>query len=141
MAVKPDKSRIMFTTDSSFDYFLRDMCFKENRNMSNLVDTILKNHYREEYAKYLSSIDETINEMLDFYGDKDIVSDFKDLLNNPNVLFSEKIEIINEIAHSNEDVESVITRLHNKLRESIGLEPYRLDIDFIIEKIKARKED
>lgn len=138
MAVKPDKSRIMFTTDSSFEYFLREMCLKENRNMSNLVDTILKNHYKDEYEKYLSYINESINEMLNSYGSECIVSDFKDLLNNPNVLFSEKIKILNEIAYSNEDVENVISRLHKELRKTLGLKPYMTNLDDIIDEINSR---
>ena len=141
MAIKPDKSRIMFTTDSSFEYFLRDRCLKENRNMSNLVDTILKNHYKEEYTKYLSSLDETIRDMLNTYADNDISSDFINLLDKPNILFSDKIEIINKIAYSNEDVNKVVMKLYNDLREEAGLDPYRLDPVTLYNKFKKAQED
>lgn len=53
LAVKADKSRIMFTTENDFEKFLRERCKTENRNMSNLVDTILKKHYQDEYGEYL----------------------------------------------------------------------------------------
>lgn len=50
--VKPGKTRITFTTEDEFSDFLTHLCKKENRNMSNLVDTYLKTLFEDEYSKW-----------------------------------------------------------------------------------------
>ena len=115
MAVKPDKSRIMFTTDSSFESFLRDMCFRENRNMSNLVDTILKNHYKDKYAEYLASIDKTIYEIVKEYKGDDYANTLIANLNEPVVPFNFKLDVRNKLVHSSEDLSKTIYLINKEV--------------------------
>lgn len=115
MAVKQDKSRIMFTTDSSFESFLRDMCFRENRNMSNLVDTILKNHYKDKYDEYLSSIDKTIYEIILKYYDKKSAEIFMANLSEPTIPFGFKLEARNKLVHSSEDTSALISSINKEV--------------------------
>lgn len=117
MAVKPDKSRIMFTTDSSFESFLRDMCFRENRNMSNLVDTILKNHYKDSYDQYLSSIDKTIYEIVKDCNGDDYANMFTTKLNDPTIPFGYKLEVRNRLVHSSEDLSSAIHSIKEEIQK------------------------
>lgn len=130
MAVKSDKSRIMFTTDSSFESFLRDMCFRENRNMSNLVDTILKNHYKDKYDEYLSSIDKTIYEIVRECNGQNYADVFMANLNEPAIPFSYKLEVRNKLVHSSEDLSKTI----NSVKEEV--EKIKTGIIFINNKSK-----
>ena len=119
MAIKPDKSRIMFTTESSFESFLKDRCFIENRNMSNLVDTILKSHYEEEYKIYVSSIDAMIKAVVRSNSSQHFCDDFMSMLNNSKIPFSTKVSIRNTLAHSSEDIKTTIINVKNLLEEDL----------------------
>ncbi|MGL6175134.1 MAG: hypothetical protein ACRC1P_11065 [Cellulosilyticaceae bacterium] len=50
--IKPGKSRITFTTEDEFYDFLMEKCKKENRTMSNFVDTSLKSLFLDEYSEW-----------------------------------------------------------------------------------------
>lgn len=122
MAVKPDKSRIMFTTDSSFESFLRDRCYEENRNMSNLVDTILKGYYAEQYSSYMATISLRIKRIVSEYYTEAFVDDFMEKLTNSKISLDTRIYVRNKLAHANGEMRNLILELYNELNSTINNE-------------------
>lgn len=122
MAVKSDKSRIMFTTDSSFESFLRDRCYEENRNMSNLVDTILKDHYAKEYKGYMATISLRVKRIVSEHYEKAFVEDFMERLINPKISLDTRIYVRNKLSHANGEMRNLILELYNELNSTINNE-------------------
>lgn len=88
--------------------------------MSNLVDTILKSHYEEEYKEYLMSIDTFVKCAVLLSEDDDFINNFFSSYNCDKIPFSTKLVIRNMLAHSSTDNKSSLFMAYKILEKEIA---------------------